>query len=155
MPASRLTAVSMAERTFFPATLDRNTAVKKPTGTPMRIAPAVPYTLVRIKGRMPNLGSAAVEAHSLPNRNFTSPISLMAGMPEIIRYTVMSSTHPTVISPSRRKMPWTTFSNTLFFFISYLNGRKRQHRGTAAHIPYFTGTAPALLMIWLAASEVM
>ena len=85
MPASRLTAVSMADRILFPATLDRYTAVKKPTGTPMTMAPAVPYTLVRIKGNIPNFGSAAVEAHSLPNRNFTSPISLMAGIPEIIR----------------------------------------------------------------------
>ena len=50
-----------------------------------RMAPAVPYTLVRIKGRIPNFGMAALESHTGPNRNFTSPISRMAGMPEMMR----------------------------------------------------------------------
>ena len=45
----------------------------------------MPYTLVRMKDRMPNWGVAALESHTLPNRNFTSPISRIAGMPEMMR----------------------------------------------------------------------
>ena len=41
--------------------------------------------LVRMKDRMPNWGVAALESHTLPNRNFTSPISRIAGMPEMMR----------------------------------------------------------------------
>ena len=75
----------MIARTFAFATLERYTAVRKPIGTPISTAPAVPYTLVRIKGRMANEGSAAVEAHFVPNRNGISPMRRMAGMPETIR----------------------------------------------------------------------
>ena len=57
----------------------------RPTGTPRAIASAVPYTLVRMKGRMPYCGCDAVDAHVLPKRNFKSPISRMAGIPETIR----------------------------------------------------------------------
>ena len=35
------------------ANFDRYTAVKKPTGTPIIIAPRVPYILVIINGRIP------------------------------------------------------------------------------------------------------
>ena len=63
---------------------------------------------------MPNCGSAADESQVLPNRNLTRPISRMAGMPELTRYTVMSSTLPTVIRPRIRKMPWTVFSSRRF-----------------------------------------
>ena len=73
-----------------------------------------------------------------------------------MRYTVMSSTHPTVISPSSRKTPWTAVSNTLFFFISSPQGKVSG--GTCVPPLTFltlTGTAPALLMTWLAASDVM
>ena len=63
----------------------RNTAVIRPMGTPMRMAPAVPYTEVRIKGRMPKEGSEAVGDHSCPKRKSTKPISRMAGTPEMIR----------------------------------------------------------------------
>ena len=82
MPLSSSMAVTTTVRTFGPAALDRNTAVSRPTGTPMRVAPSVPYTLDRIKGRMPNFGSAAVEAHSVPSRNRNRPILWMAGTPE-------------------------------------------------------------------------
>ena len=34
------------------------------------------------KGRMPYFGSAAVEAHSVPKRNFSGPIFPMAGRPD-------------------------------------------------------------------------
>ena len=85
MPASRLTADETADFSPGGAIFARNTAVMNPTGTPSRMAPAVPYTLVRIKGRIPNCGVAALESHTGPNRNFTSPISRMAGMPEMMR----------------------------------------------------------------------
>ena len=45
-------------------------------GTPSMIAPAVPYTLVRMNGRMPYFGSADVDDHTLPVRNGTRPIWL-------------------------------------------------------------------------------
>ena len=51
----------------------------------------MPYTLERMKGRMPYFGSAAVEAHSVPNRKRNRPIFRMAGTPEAIMYTEMSS----------------------------------------------------------------
>ena len=116
IPASKLTADCIMLFTLGGASLARYTAVKKPTGTPSRIAPAVPYTLVRINGRMPNLGSAAVEAHTFPNKKFHSPISRIAGMPETTRYPLISSTHPTVISPSRKKITW-TINSPVFFIV--------------------------------------
>lgn len=67
---------------------------------------------------MPYFGSEAVEAHSMPNRKFPRPIFVMAGRPDRIRYTVMSSTQPTVTKPNRRKTPCTTSSIVCFFFIS-------------------------------------
>ena len=85
MPARRLTADSMMERTRGDAIFASHTAVKKPTGTPRAMAPAVPQMLVRMKGRMPNRGSEAVEAHVSPKRKSTSPISRMAGRPEKTR----------------------------------------------------------------------
>ena len=85
MPASRLTAADTAAFSLGGAIFARNTAVIKPTGTPSRMAPAVPYTLVRMKGRMPNCGCAPLESHTGPNRNLIRPISRMAGMPETIR----------------------------------------------------------------------
>ena len=60
--------------------------------------------LDRIKGRMPNFGSAAVEAHSVPSRNRNRPILWMAGTPERTMYTVMSTTQPTASMPHRKKM---------------------------------------------------
>ena len=41
---------------------------------------------------MPNCGPvvALVGAHTLPKRNLVSPISRMAGRPEITRYTLMT-----------------------------------------------------------------
>ena len=42
IPASRLTADSTALLSFFGASFARYTAVKKPRGTPMSIAPPVP-----------------------------------------------------------------------------------------------------------------
>ena len=65
---------------------------------------------------MPNLGSAAVEAHTFPNKKFHSPISRIAGMPEATRYPLISSTHPTVISPSRKKITW-TINSPVFFIV--------------------------------------
>ncbi len=85
MPASRLTAACIADFIFGGASFDRYIAVRKLIGTPKVIAPAVPYMLVRMNGRIPYSGSAAVDAHLLPNRKSASPISRIAGMPEITR----------------------------------------------------------------------
>jgi hypothetical protein len=65
---------------------------------------------VRIKGRMPKDGSFAVDSQVSPNRKSSRPICRMAGMPDRIRYTVISRTQPTVTSPKRRKIPWISFS---------------------------------------------
>ena len=75
-------AVTTMLRTFSFAALDRNTAVSRPTGTPMSAAPNVPYTLDKINDNMPNFGSAAVEAHWVPNKKRNRPILWMAGTPE-------------------------------------------------------------------------
>ena len=53
MPASSSTAALMTRAALGGATFARNMAVIRPIGTPMSTAPAVPYTEVRIKGRMP------------------------------------------------------------------------------------------------------
>ena len=82
MPASSSTAGRTTDATRRLATLERNTAVSRPTGTPMTMAPSVPQMLVRMNGRMPNFGSAAVDFHSVPNRKSSRPISRMAGRPE-------------------------------------------------------------------------
>ena len=60
--------------------------------------------LVRMNGRMPKAGSLAVLAHLVPKRNSIGPISIIAGRPLMMRYIVMMSTHPTVISPRMRKI---------------------------------------------------
>jgi len=67
------------------ATFARYTAVRNPIGTPIMMAPAVPYILVRINGRIPYDGVDAVDAHFFPNRNLNNPISLIAGIPAITR----------------------------------------------------------------------
>ena len=87
MPASSSTAPRMTLATLGGATLERNSAVNSPTGTPIRMAPAVPYTEVRMKGRIPNDGSRVVVAGSqtCPVRKSQRPICRMAGTPETIR----------------------------------------------------------------------
>ena len=68
-----------------------------------------------MKGRMPNCGPvvALVGAHTLPKRNLVSPISRMAGRPEITRYTLMHSTKPTATMPHSRKIRWMACSMAL------------------------------------------
>ena len=61
-----------------------NTAVRTPKGTPMRIAPKVPQIELRIMGRMPNWGSAAVGAQVVPSKNSLNPICVIAGVPDAI-----------------------------------------------------------------------
>ena len=85
IPASKLTADCMMCFIRCGASFARYTAVINPIGTPSRMAPAVPYTLVRINGRMPYEGSAAVGVHVFANRKSRSPISRMAGMPDTTR----------------------------------------------------------------------
>ena len=59
-----------------------------------RIAP-VSYTHLDVYKR---------QAHTLPKRKLVSPISRMAGRPEITRYTLMHSTKPTATMPHSRKI---------------------------------------------------
>ena len=118
MPASSDTASVIALRTGFGAIFARYTAVIKPIGTPTSIAPAVPYTLVSMNGSMPNCGSFAVDAHSVPNRKSPSPIFVIAGMPDTTRYTVMSATLATVTSPRQRNMPCIIISVKFLIFIA-------------------------------------
>ena len=71
-----------------------------------------------MKGRMPNSGSLAVEAHLVPKRKSLRPISRMAGRPEMMRYTVMNSTKATATSPHRKKrtfIPRSSSSRSPFF----------------------------------------
>ena len=147
MPLSSSMAVTTTVRTRGPAAFERKTAVNSPTGTPMRVAPSVPYTLERMKGRMPYFGSAAVEAHSVPNRKRNRPILRMAGTPDAIMYTEMRITQPTANIPHRKNRKFITasshsagvrgssifFRNDLFCFID-----------SGHHA--FTGTAPAVRM---------
>ena len=117
MEASKDTTKPTVFLTGTGANLDRYTAVKNPMGTPRIIAPKVPYILVRINGRIPNLGFSAVDAHSFPDRNSINPISLMAGNPEIIRYTVMTNTQAMVITPQSKKTPCIILSAVLLIAI--------------------------------------
>jgi len=70
--------------------------------------------LVRMNGRMPYEGCAAVDSQVSPSRKGTSPICRMAGMPETTKYTVISKTQPTVTNPSIRNIPWTAVSSSCF-----------------------------------------
>ena len=55
-----------------------------------------------MKGRMPNSGSAAVDAHLVPNRNLNRPILWIAGTPETTMYTEMSTTQHTASIPHKK-----------------------------------------------------
>ena len=110
MPASRDTAERITAATLLLATLARNMAVSTPTGTPMRMAPPVPATEVRMKGRMPNWSCRAAQVS--PRRKSATPISSMAGRPETTRYTLMNSTQATAKKPHRKKKPCTENSST-------------------------------------------
>ena len=145
MPLSSSMAVTTTVRTRGPAAFERNTAVSRPTGTPMRVAPSVPYTLDRMKGRMPYFGSAAVEAHSVPNRKRNRPIFRMAGTPEALMYTEMSTTQPTARMPQRKKRKFITASS----HAAGVRGSSIFFRSEAFCfiLDYsFTGTAPAVRM---------
>ena len=83
---------------------------------------------------MPYSGSAAVDAHFVPKRNFISPIFLIAGIPAMMRYTVMSSTNATVIRPNMRNIIW-IISSVSFLCLS------------AKDLLFFTVTAFLFLII--------
>ena len=97
--------------------------VSSPTGTPRITAPRVPKKLVRIKGRMPYLGSAAVEAHTWPSRKSLRPICRMAGRPATNIYTVMSRTQKMAVMPATKNTPFMKVSTKplarFAFFISF------------------------------------
>ena len=83
MPANNSTAMWMTAATFGGATLERKIAVIRPTGTPTRMAPAVPAKEVRIMAKMPK---SLVDAYQrVPKRKLMGPISKMAGMPEMTK----------------------------------------------------------------------
>ena len=106
IPAKSCTAVRITAASRGGAALAKNMAVISPTGTPTTIAPAVPYTEVRIKARIPNCAPVVVfvGSQTRPNRNLNRPISRMAGRPERIRYRLMSSTKATATMPQSRKI---------------------------------------------------
>ena len=83
--ANMLIKLSMTDLTFLLAYLEIYIDDNNPTGTAKTVAAAVPYTLVKINGKMPKAGSCAVEAHFLPNRKLINPISLIAGIPDTIK----------------------------------------------------------------------
>ena len=111
IPASSSTAGRTMPAARLEATLERYTAHISPTGTPSSAAPSMPHTLVRMNGKMPNFGSAAVEAHSVPNRKFARPISRMAGRPAMTRYAVMSTTAAMLTAPQKKNTPFITLSS--------------------------------------------
>ena len=81
------------DETFLLADFARNIAHNTPNGTPISIAPNVPYTDDNINGRIPYSGFLAVDAHVVPNRNSLIPISPMAGTPELTRNAVITITN--------------------------------------------------------------
>ena len=52
----------------------------------------------------------SADAASIISAAGAVPVCRMAGMPETIRYTLMSSTHPTVMRPRSKNTPCTTVS---------------------------------------------
>ena len=66
---------------LLPASSERKTAVRRPTGTPISIAAAVPTIEDNIMNSIPYDGLAAVGAHSVPKSRSGTPISLRAGVP--------------------------------------------------------------------------
>ena len=71
IPASSPTAELITEAMRGGAIFAINIAVSSPSGTPSTIAPAVPYTLVRINGRIPNC--SVPELHVSPKRKSMIP----------------------------------------------------------------------------------
>ncbi len=63
-----------------------------------------------MNGRIPNDGSAAVDAHFVPNRNLKIPIFVIAGAPDITRKTVINSTNAIEKRPKIRKIVWNILS---------------------------------------------
>ena len=108
----------------------RNTAHNTPKGTPISIAPNVPYTDDNINGRIPYSGFLAVAAHVVPNRNSLIPISPMAGTPELTRNAVITITNMIERNPQTVNSHLITMTTILFFFMPLSH--------------FFAGTAPAL-----------
>lgn len=82
MPASS----SMAGRTRLAsrrgASSARNTAVSRPMGTPITIAPNIPAKEARIMCQMPYLPDPGL--HSVPEQEIPQPDFPMAGAPSVI-----------------------------------------------------------------------
>ena len=78
-------------------------------------------------GRIPKAGSVLlVDSQRVPKRNSTSPISRMAGSPEMMRYMVMSSTKTMAINPHTKNSPCMPRSIACFPFTAPLGGAVRQ-----------------------------
>ena len=120
---------------------------------------------------MPNCGPvvALVGAHTLPKRNLVSPISRIAGRPEITRYTLMHSTKPTATMPHSRKIRWMACSMALrvrrllpavrFIEFSFPDNGEAPSPAAAGEGPPIrfylaVGTAPAFWMREAASLEV-
>ena len=58
-----------------------------------------------MNGRMPNFGSAAVEAQTVPKRKSVMPILPMAGTPETIRKAEMKMTKAIERMPKKNMSP--------------------------------------------------
>ena len=67
------------------------TAVNIPIGTPITIAPAVIYILPSMYGKIPYKSFPGL--HTLPSRNFTGPISAIAGIPFAKRKMCIRDSH--------------------------------------------------------------
>ncbi len=104
MPDSSSMAVTTTVRSLGSAALERKHRRQQADGhTDDGSAQRAVECWTGWKGRMPNSGWAAVEAHFVPNRNWNRPILWMAGTPEITMYTEISTTQPTASIPQQEE----------------------------------------------------
>ena len=82
MPANSSTAGFTICANFLFEISDKNIAVINAIGTPIKIANVVAIIEVKIIYNIPNLGSVAVGAHSVPNKISKIPTLNNAGAPE-------------------------------------------------------------------------
>ena len=81
------------------------------------IAPAVTYKLPTIIGKIPKISFFGRQ--SVPVRNFTNPISFIAGMPFANRKIQMSATASTEAQAATKKITCMTLSVNAFLFILF------------------------------------
>ena len=120
MPDSKSTALLTTPEILGLDIFARNIAHIIPIGTPIMIAPQVPYMELKINGRIPYDGVCAVDAHVVPNRKSIIPISLIAGKPLTTRNPVIRSTNAIVRNPQTVKIQFIALSNTTDAFLTLL-----------------------------------